>query len=316
MEILMLDYADGLTVEGATFPRYWHFQYNSDPKKLIKKLLSLKLLNIDTSILASMKIALVSDLKHLLRQRELKVSGSKNELIERLIENVPNDELQNIFNQQKYLLSDDGRKVLELNEHIKFFHSHGNLGVSIHHAHAVKKKRPELSKFDIAWQQLNLTSMNHAKNGDWGLYRNDRLGMSTVLILENKLSEALGLLFEVCYYDLSGLSNNFNLDFIGVIEDYFFPYEDSNHTLAPGIITKIQDIQDKLAISEKEFEEFYFNHIKRITTPIHLFTRREVMDILIHEMNANKDKVSKIYRKAQKRYKQEGVQSLLTIQSK
>lgn len=58
VEILMLGYANGLNVDEKNFPGYWKYQYDSVPQKLIKKLLALELLEVDTSVRSSMNSVL------------------------------------------------------------------------------------------------------------------------------------------------------------------------------------------------------------------------------------------------------------------
>lgn len=244
----------------------------------------------------------------------MKVSGNKNELIERLIKNVPKDKLENIFDQKKYLLTTRGKEILNSNDHIKFFHSQSKIGISIFHAHAIKKERPELSKYDIAWEQLVDSSIQFAKNGDWGLYRNNKYSMSIILEFKNNLSDSLGSLFDVCYHDLSGMSNGFDLKYIEIYEKYFFPYTNSNHTLAPGIISKMQDLKGKLTFNDKEFEEFGLKYLEKVETPIHLFTKQVVLNIITGEMYSNKEVVKDIYEDARKRYEKQGINVLLTGQ--
>lgn len=69
----------------------------------------------------------VSDLKEILRNHGLKVSGKKNELIERLGDNLSIDELQEIFPEKSYELSDKGREFVDENDYILFYEDNYNL---------------------------------------------------------------------------------------------------------------------------------------------------------------------------------------------
>jgi DNA-directed RNA polymerase subunit RPC12/RpoP len=44
---------------------------------------------------------------------------------------------------------------------------------------------------DVAWAYLNQETMHHAKQRDWGLYRNTRLSMAAILEDHQKPAEAL-----------------------------------------------------------------------------------------------------------------------------
>ena len=57
----------------------------------------------------------VSDLKEILKEHNLKVSGKKDELIERLDENLSEDELKKYFKSKNYQLSPEGAEFLAKN---------------------------------------------------------------------------------------------------------------------------------------------------------------------------------------------------------
>lgn len=56
---------------------------------------------------------------------------------------------------------------------------------------------------ELIWREFNRKSIEYMKNGDWGLYRNNRLDMHDFVMEEKKYRSALQLLCEAISYDLS-----------------------------------------------------------------------------------------------------------------
>jgi len=109
------------------------------------------------------------------------------------------------------------------------------------------------SDLDVAWAYLNQETIRHAKQRDWGLYRNTRLSMAAILEEHEKPAEALKFYLEVCYVDLNGPQNT------GGIEDpelrvslnvRDFTIEDA--FLAPAVIDKIIEIILGLKLDENQ----------------------------------------------------------------
>jgi len=110
----------------------------------------------------------------------------------------------------------------------------------------------EPSENDIKWGLLNKELVEHATNGDWGLYRNAKFQMGEILRKETKLKDALRTYFEVCYLDLNGPNNTGGIN-DSEFRKEFLPFDPTggNSFIAPGIIDRIQKIIKKME-SEKE----------------------------------------------------------------
>ena len=106
------------------------------------------------------------------------------------------------------------------------------------------------------WGYLNKRSMEHIAAKNYGLYRNCRYHMHLFLNEERRFADALGMLAEVVFYDLSGLNNGYNPQYLYIFADHFFPYKDSTVITAPGIIGAIMQCQDNLKLSDEEVKAF------------------------------------------------------------
>lgn len=303
-EILMLDYVNsGLQCDKINFPGFWKYQYNSDPLEILKNLLKKKLIYKSVDIVTNLNSSKLPELKQFLKLHNLKVSGTKKELINLVLNNIPKEELLETFNAEFYKLTEPAITLLKSNEHIPYIHKHQNIGLSIFQAHEIKKRNPNLSGRDIALQFLISQSTINAKNNDWGLYRNCRSQIAQILIEETNFLDALPKLFEVCYIDVSGLGNGFNINYLNIYDKSFFPYEKSIYKLNDYHIDLILKSKCSLNISDDQLKSIYLDSISKLKLPFHLFTKDEVYELIRSQFSKDSTTQNHIYEVAEKRYR-------------
>lgn len=133
----------------------WRDVYSTDPKDILNSLLKKKVIFEDTkkeTLYAQLK---VSDLKELLRQNSLKLSGKKSELIERLIENDVDVDVDKHLISPIYAVSDDYIELADNTEFIMFFHN--RYFIDIFDAYDYYLKHPDLSNHELI---INIMNMN------------------------------------------------------------------------------------------------------------------------------------------------------------
>lgn len=306
-EILLLSYAPKYYVEGNSYPGFWWYQYGiKDVDKSLKSLLERGFLKV-----GSLKSAIEKEtsvvLKDLLKANNLKVSGKKAELVQRLLAEVPEEKLKAVFTKYIYELTDTGKEELKEYEYIPYIHRHGIEGLDIYTLSVKMQERTSYSYRDVIWGHLNERSMVHIKNGDYGLYRNCRFSMSEFVKEEGKLENAFSLLAEVIRYDLSGLSNGFDKKFMDIYADGYFPYKGSIVTMAPGITSRVVDYKETKGFSDDELKNKLLEYMSEIRLPFSLFTAAECADIVLMEIHKDEEGLERLYKKAEKRFKKEYV---------
>lgn len=109
-EIILLDWINGKKKTEA-FPGYFDYQYGIDARASLKKLMEHGYLEYATpeDSLVSLK---VPELKEILKTKDLKVSGKKAELIERIKEHFSPDEISEYVKQPTIKLTAKGNKSL------------------------------------------------------------------------------------------------------------------------------------------------------------------------------------------------------------
>ena len=128
----------------------------------------------------------------------------------------------------------------------------------------------EPSENDIQWRLCNKYLLEHARNNDWGLYRNTRLQMGDILKKELKLKEALITYLEVCYLDLNGPNNRGCLEDPELLKEYP-PFDPSmgDAFLAPGVIEYIAKLHNKLNLKD-EVRKLFIENNNRIQQSLKL----------------------------------------------
>ncbi len=305
-EILLLSYAPKYYVEGNSYPGFWWYKYGiKDIDKCLRSLKDRKFLQFG-SLKSAINNETATVLKDVLKANGLKVSGKKAELVQRLLDEVPEEKLNTIFTKRTYELTDAGNEILRKEDYIPYIHRHGIEDLDIWSlSEKIKTKKPGFSFRDVIWGYLNERSMLHFKNSDFGLYRNCRFSMSEFAKEEGKLDNAFSLLSEVIRYDLSGLSNGFSMRFIDIYANGYFPYKNSIVTIAPGIISRVVGYQEKKVLSDEDLKKKLHEEIGKIKLPFSVFSEDECVEIVLMEIQKNEEGLEMLYNKVERRFKKD-----------
>lgn len=119
----------------------------------------------------------------------------------------------------------------------------------------------EPSEHDVQWGLLNEDTINHASNGQWGLYRNTRMQMADLLWKEKRHKGALQMYCMVCYLDLNGANNMLTDENGRVITDIegSEPFDVELKFLAPGITDRMRKAVETLKMSKEEFKDLFID---------------------------------------------------------
>jgi len=303
-EVLALDYAHSYYTEGNRYQGFWWYGYGvRDVDVVLRSLLERGFLQVG-NLQSAIENETGAVLKEELKKHGLKVSGKKAELVQRLLNEVSQDELNARFTKRTYQLTELGKQALEEEAYVPYIHRHPAEGLDIWSLNKIMHTPPHMSFRDKIWGYLNQRSIEHAAAGNFGLYRNCRYSMSVFLQEEKRHKDALGMLAEVVFYDLSGLGNNFDLKYLDIYAGSYFPYKESIATTAPGIISAILQCQKELGVSEDELRTELLDRMEKLSVPLHLFTPEECVDIALLEIHEDVEGLTKIYAKAKRRFKQ------------
>jgi len=123
-----------------------------------------------------------------------------------------------------------------------------------------------------------------------------------ILAEMGKSRDAIVVMTEVVYWDLSGLGNNFDMKLLGIMAPYFFPYEGSLARTAPAVVDLIFIWAEQSGLSDRELRILILDHLSTLSSPINLFTPEACAEIVFLERDVNLPTLNSIYGIAQKRF--------------
>ena len=99
---------------------YYKANYDTSLTKIKKQAREDEFIGEGSPLIAA-KSATVKDLKKLLKEHDLMVSGTKDELIERLGENLTEEELKEVFPKKVFAVSEKGLEFIEENKYVFYY---------------------------------------------------------------------------------------------------------------------------------------------------------------------------------------------------
>ena len=303
-EILILDYAPTFYTIGNSFQGFWWYKYGvRNVQSVLDSLTHRDFLQVG-DLQAALDKQTASAIKEVLKSHSCKQTGKKAELIQRALEEISADELNELFPKRTYQLTELGKAALSDDAYVPYIHRHGTEDLDIWSLNNLMNTEPHTSFRDKIWNYLNQRSMQHFSERNFGLYRNCRLSMAQFLSEEGKNKDSLAMLSEVVFYDLCGATNNYDPQFLDIYAEGFFPYENSLATTAPGIIVAITDCQKKLEYTDDELKVALAERMNKLSAPIQLFSVDECIKIVLMERDDDKEGLTIMYAHAKRAFKQ------------
>lgn len=261
-----------LPSDNSIYPRYMQYRYSITQPLQKHRQMILDGFLTEGNISDSLKKLKVPDLKNILSEHNLHVTGKKDILIQRIIDNVDCSTL-NI--PKVFILTEKGENYLnkyyyyvEFNDYI----SRNILELSdLSNFDSIKNKNPHLHTNDIVWNILQSKYFEYIKEQDYGLIRNIELSRYYILEKEDKKKDAAYHLLIVFYYDLSGMNNN------GIISRY------SDLFISQSLIQDLRVLKD--FIDNDMIHKIY----QRIDVPFHYFNENTFSEIIFNLLNDDVD---------------------------
>jgi len=242
-EILFLSYLDSKKAEPAGIAGYWTYRYELSFQVVLDKLFKhgyLKFADKEKTV-RSQKL---QDLKILLSEHSLPTSGKKDNLVNTILSNVPENSIFERFPDRYFEVTPFGQILISQNEHILYVHKNGKLEISIDRIDALKKQYPNLNKYELCHMELLKRQKETIQARNYGLYRNALYQESLIRKDSGDKKAEIELLLEVCYLDLSGCGNNNT-------------FEPKLAFLAPGIITALKSCMNELNMKISDIKKIF-----------------------------------------------------------
>jgi hypothetical protein len=218
-----------------------------------------------------------AELKELCRSNGLRISGSKQQLAERLTEMDPTGSSFGTL-ETLFICSDEAAHFISVHQHElelargdlrelrgQFSWSEFETEKEMLTRRFAEKGYNPPSDDDVKWSLLNLRVLQHTSEGNLGLARNVYYAMAGFLKRRDKLKEALSLFLLVCAYDLNGASNRGAIS-ADLLKE--FPLFDPRFsTLAPAVVEEVQAIMETVALTLKEVSSMFLATTAKMNFP-------------------------------------------------
>lgn len=220
--------------------------YDTTPNKLNRQALEDEFIELASPLNAA-KDSKVSDLKEILKEHNLKVSGKKDELIERLGENLTDDELKKHFKSKTYQISEKGLKFLSENSYILYIYNNSDISRVFYPSEIGKifeeRQYSEDEIHEIILKYLKRIFDEKLTQELWVDFRIYANAIAEVLEDKNELKDALNMRLKVFLFDI----NNFSI--------VSQRPEPKKTKLKQKDMSKLMELMHNLALSIDELKE-------------------------------------------------------------
>ncbi|KAA9298566.1 MULTISPECIES: SAP domain-containing protein [Aerococcus] len=256
-EIILMDWVRGKSAP-LNYPQYFELSYGINPSHSTVKLFQKGYLEYSNDPCLALSNLTVSELKAILKSHNLKVSGKKSELINRIIENEAYND-QEINSEKIYDISSAGLAYFRPYSYI--VEAHKDRYVPVDEIIQYQDTFPDwcTNYNDMKWAYLGIKGMEYWQSYSFGLLRNNYSARADMLLREGRLIDSLRDYIVVTLYDCSGLDNSCEFTKKAhYMEDQAVEY----------MLDKIIKINNK--IDSKDYEEAFQGAITEFSPAMHL----------------------------------------------
>ena len=305
-EVLVLSYVPYFTDKTKEYQLFWEQSYGIQDVSLIIASLYKKGYFRKGTIAETIKLSTVPILKELLRKRDLKVSGKKDDLIKRIVENIPEDELELIFSEHPYKLTTKGEEILKKYEWVPYLHRNFCEDVDMWDFAKLMEEPPFTDYKEKLREYLVRKSEVLLKENYFGFYRCTISKLYNLAFENEDFEKAFNFLCIITAYDLTYHSNGFKIDMFHVCLNHDLNYDykpNSSHRVGKYWTEKYAYCEKIFGWTEEELKHNIIHNISKVELPIRLFTPEECGDIIIAEIHEDDKKIKSIYTKAKRNFK-------------
>ena len=258
-EIMVLDYAETFTTATKDIHNFWYYNFGFEIEDIHNTLdMLMKKELIQTAPVKEMiKKYTIPKIKELLKERGLKLSGKKAELLDRLFENADDEYLESRVTEKGFVLTEAGKQELKENDYVLYFHRRNYvycINFTVWQMNKLLHENPDKNYREIMWEefqkQYRIESHEIRLNG-YRKYTTVCNNMCTFLLESHGNAEtALKYFAESVYYEVNdNLPKQYSFymsrgESVNQLKIYDFVGIDENN---------FNKIKDELDISDDEF---------------------------------------------------------------
>lgn len=296
-ELLLLYYAPRYETDSDSFPSFWKYNYDiENVKSYLENLVNRGFLKKEMNLQMNLDDLKVVDLKNLLKENSLPVTGKKDDLIKRIIEQVSLDSLRDDCKRLRFLRTETGEKALEEAPYIEYLDRNNLRDVSISEMSKYVHLMPRVDFRKGILEILTEKIKKFAAAGDYGLCRNSKLCLFEFYYLEKQYKDAYYTLLDVIFIDINDfLGNGFDKSSMQFSLDFFF---DSEHPkIVEFAFARMAELQTFLNISDEQLSKDMKEHWFEFQIPYHILSVDDCVAIYFAEKTHDSEKMKAIYDK-------------------
>lgn len=278
-EILMLHYAPSFHTGENKFQQFWTYRYDVNPYKVLEQLYNHGFIELDT-VYNSLNRKTIDELKGILADNNLKVSGNKKELIDRVITCIDEKDLFKYIPCRYYCLTNAGADILNDSPNIVFIHRHPEFELTIYDV------PPDGNIYDFILHNLDERETEYMYYNNWDMYQLCRSHRAKIAQLQNDAITELKYLFEICYIEISGLRNGVEPSRLTELRDYILNAQyDATKSLTSGNIDRIRNIAKRNHMTNELLTKICKDVISNTHLPFHLHDDDSAFVIIMGRLN-------------------------------
>lgn len=278
----------------------WQNIFNMPPNGVTEKLIKNKLLMLTKDSRTALPQLLVPELKKILKNNKLRVSGKKQELITRILNNIDENKINSYINFKIFTVTDSGLSLLKKYSAIPIIAKYYDNNI-------ITFKNAELSGVknnDNDPKKVINTITNYFYNRYFSKKYWDKVH-SVLICKENhgrkfdSVDEKINIYLQLIYLSLSGQSMNFEHETLIKKFDYLDSADDLKNyvcNLPEYYVDSIQKIESGTGMVDKDILEKFKEIENKFKSVDSIFSDLEMEKILEYSLEGNSEsKINSIY---------------------
>lgn len=300
-EIIVLFYASKYSDQDTVFSGFWLNRYGiSDVREILRDLFEKGFIKY-ASVEETVKHQKVPQIKEFLKNHRLKVTGNKDALIERVLQNFSQDELEQYFTTKYYELTELGIQEVKSNQALIYIHNKPLNNIDIWVANKWIYENPGIPFEDIVFEKLDNELKSAVSKKDYGMYLNIVYGAIRFNIEKRRFEDALREIAHQIYFEVNAARSSQSEWFIKYSMKYVFPYSTAVWKLSHDVKTILANLKHALELDNDQIIDALSNLVDDIELSFEMFDKRECALVAVYDMRNETDKIEKIYTDVEKR---------------
>lgn len=303
-EIIVLSYASKYSEQDISFPGFWWYRYGiGNVKAILNKLFEGGFIKY-ASVEETVKHQTVPKIKELLKSHRLKLAGNKNVLIERVLQNISEEEIFNSFPNKYYEVTDLGLHELKSNQGLLYIHNNPINNIDIWVVNRWVHDNPQISVKEVIDEKLTDELKYALGKKDYSTYLNSVYTAIRFHMNHGQLEKALREIAHQIYFDINAVRVSQGDYFFEYSMKYVFPYSTATYKISEEAKANLANIKHSLNIQNDELQEMICDLLNDVELELELFNKKECASIAIYEMKNESEKIEQIYLNVESRIKE------------